>query len=170
MATDIIRRMLVALAAVVVSIVVSYSIGRRDGISEAASEVRERVDTMVVYDTITQYEAVVEERVALQHVFVPVMLTDTIMRHDTMYVSMEREQIIWQDSLSRIYASGIIPAVDSVQHFIQERVVTREVTKVQKTPCRWGVGINAGYGAIVDGRVYGSPYVGIGISYNIISW
>ena len=127
------------------------------------------MDTMYVYDTIMQYKPILEERVVLQKVFVPVV--DTMWKHDTLYVYMEKEQVVWQDSLSRVYASGILPQIDSVQHFISERVVTREVTQIVKKPCRWGIGVNAGYGCTLnDGRVFASPYIGIGISYNIISW
>jgi hypothetical protein len=63
-----------------------------------------------------------------------------------------------------------MPQVDSVQHYISERIVTRELTKVVKKPCRWGLGIHAGYGVFYDKKFIQSPYVGVGISYNILSW
>ena len=89
---------------------------------------------------------------------------------DTLYVVLDREQVVWQDSLSVVYASGILPQVDSVKHFIEERVITREVVvpKVRRT--RWGIGINAGYGVLLGDQVRTAPYVGIGVSYNIVSW
>ena len=100
-----------------------------------------------------------------------VPVVDTLRLTDTLYVYLDREQVVWQDSLSRVYASGILPQIDSVHHFINERVVTRELTRVVKKPCRWGIGVHGGYGVGLDnGKVIASPYIGIGISYNIISW
>lgn len=37
-----------------------------------------------------------------------------------------------------------------------------------KKPTRWGIGINAGYGIILDKDVHLAPYLGAGASYNII--
>jgi hypothetical protein len=39
---------------------------------------------------------------------------------------------------------------------------------VKKTRC--GVGVQAGYGVMVGNEVRLAPYVGVGISYNIVSW
>lgn len=147
---------------------VSYFIGRRDGRNKATMTLNEVVDTMVIYKTITQYEPILEERVVLQKV--PVMVRDTMWIHDTMYVYLDREQVVWQDSLSKVYASGIMPQVDSVQHYISERIVTKELTKIVKKPCRWSLGIHAGYGVSYREKFIHTPYVGVGISYNILSW
>lgn len=165
METGIIKWFTAFLIAVVL-VCVSYTTGY-----ERASDEHPKVlvDTMVIHDTITQYKAVVEERRVIEKVYLPV--TDTIRLRDTLYIEVEREQLVWQDSLSTIYASGFLPQIDSVQHFIAERIVTKELTKVVKKPCRWSIGINAGYGCTIhNGRVLVSPYIGGGISYNIITW
>jgi hypothetical protein len=168
MGTDTIKRIVFAVAAIILSLLISYFIGRRDGLNLAVGAETEKTDTLYVRDTITQYKPILEERVVLQKVIVPVV--DTIWLHDTMYVYLDREQVVWQDSLSKVYASGILPQVDSVQHYISERIVTRELTKVVKKPCRWGVGVHAGYGIMIGNEFLTAPYVGIGVSYNIISW
>ena len=154
---------------ILILIIESFSIGRCEGKKAIIPVCNERVDTLVIRDTITQYEPIYKEIHKVEKVLVPVV--DTMRVTDTLYVYLEREQVVWQDSLSRVYASGILPQIDSVQHFVSERIVTRELTKVVKKPCRWGIGIHAGYGGTLnDGRVFASPYIGIGISYNIISW
>lgn len=154
---------------ILILIIASFSIGRCEGKKAIIPVCNERVDTLVIRDTITQYEPIYKEIHKVEKVLVPVV--DTMRVTDTLYVYLEREQVVWQDSLSRVYASGILPQIDSVQHFVSERIVTRELTKVVKKPCRWGIGIHAGYGGTLnDGRVFASPYIGIGISYNIISW
>lgn len=168
MAADIIKRLiLVAVVAAVVS-VLSYLIGRRDGRIGSISDFEEKVDTLFIFDTITQYEPIVEERVKLEKILVPVAKTDTLWRTDTLLVYLEREQVIWQDSMSRVYASGVLPQVDSVEHFITERVIERNHLVPVVRPARWGIGFHVGYGVPIQGRP--SPYVGIGVSYNLLSW
>ena len=155
-------------AAILLAIGGFTMIGYKYGFNSAVRGETESVDTMYVYDTITQYEPIVTERIKLQEVLVPV--TDTLWQHDTLYVILEKEQVVWQDSLSRVYASGILPQIDSVQHFITERVITRELTKVVKKPCRWGIGFHVGYGIQLGEQVKTAPYIGAGVSYNILSW
>lgn len=167
--SEVYRELLISVTKVALIVVVAFVVGQRYAQKRLILPPNEKVDTLVVYDTITQYKPILEERVVLQTVPVPVV--DTMWLHDTMYVYLEREQVVWQDSLSRVYASGILPQVDSVHHYIRERVVTKELTKVVKKPCRWGVGIHAGYGAFAkNGQISTSPYIGVGLSYNILSW
>ena len=97
-------------------------------------------------------------------------VVDTLRVTDTLYVYLDREQVVWQDSLSRVYASGILPQIDSVRHFVKEIVVNREVSVPYKIKSRWGLGVQAGYGAYYDGKIRTAPYIGVGISYNILSW
>lgn len=128
-----------------------------------------KVDTLYVCDTIMQYEPIYEERIVLQKVQIPVV--DTLRLRDTLYVYLEREQVVWQDSLSKVYASGISPQIDSVHHYVTEKVITRENTIFVASRKRWGVGIQAGYGIGLDnGKLSGCPYIGIGVSYNLINW
>ena len=168
MGTDTIKRIVFAVAAIILSLLISYFIGRRDGFNLAVEAETEKVDTLYLRDTIVQYEPILEERVVLKKV--PVIITDTLRIHDTLYVYLEREQVVWQDSLSRVYASGIMPQVDSVIHYTNERIITKEVTISVKKPCRWGLGIHAGYGVQFGKKITASPYIGVGVSYNILSW
>lgn len=168
MGTDTIKRIVFAVAAIILSLLISYFIGRRDGLNFAARTDVNKVDTLYLRDTITQYEPILEERVVYKREYVPV--TDTLWKHDTLYVSLDREQLVWQDSLSKIYASGILPQIDSVQHYITERIVTKEVTMQVKKPCKWGIGVHAGYGVQLGDQIRTAPYIGVGVSYNILSW
>lgn len=167
---SMVRKFLVVLALVIAAILLSYCIGRRDGRIGAAEAAESKRDTIYIRDTITQYKPILEERVVVKKVYVPVVQTDTIWRQDTLYIPMVREQLVWEDSLSKVYASGILPQIDSIQHYITERIVTKELTRVVTKPCRWGVGVHAGYGVQFGDHIRTSPYVGIGISYNLLSW
>lgn len=124
-----------------------------------------RVDTLFIRDTIKVTEPVYVTRRMVDSVLVPV--TDTIRLRDTLYVFLEREQIRWEDSLSVVYASGVRPEIDSVIHYAERMVIVKEIPVVRVKKTRWGVGIQAGAGATKDGL---TPYVGVGVSYNILSW
>ena len=154
---------------IAVAVLIGVLIGQKHPQKSPVEPIKEKVDTLLIFDTITLTKPVFVEKIQLDSVYMPV--TDTLWKHDTLYVYLEREQIQWQDSLCRVYASGINPQVDSVTHFVQETIITREISVPVKVKSRWGVGIQVGYGAGVNGKqVYMTPYVGVGISYNILSW
>ena len=131
--------------------------------------IKEKVDTLVIYDTLTCYEPIFKEKRVIEKQLVKV--TDTLSVHDTLYVYLDREQVVWQDSLSVVYASGILPQVDSVRHFTSHQIITIEKTIPVTKKTHWGLGVQAGCGlGYADKRVYGVPYIGVGISYNLLSW
>ena len=121
-----------------------------------------RVDTLYVRDTLTVYKPSKVTRTVKDTVRVTVKETQIDTMHDTVFVYLPQESIVWQDDRCIVYAHGINPQVDSVTHFNSGAVVTRTVTG---RPKRWGIGVSAGYGMSKDGL---SPYIGLGISYNII--
>ena len=106
-----------------------------------------KVDSVVVYrtDTITREKPVYltkyVDRIQL------VQVRDTLRLHDTLFVALERERIEWRDEYAAVYASGIEPSVDSVRHFIREKVVTQTIQV--PGPQRWkrvGWAVTAGPG------------------------
>ena len=154
---------------IAVAVLIGFLIGQKHPQKLPVEPIKEKVDTLLIFDTITLTKPVFVEKIQLDSVYMPV--TDTLWKHDTLYVYLEREQIQWQDSLCRVYASGINPQVDSVTHFLQETIINREISVPVKVKSRWGLGIQVGYGAGINGKqVYLTPYVGVGISYNILSW
>ena len=154
---------------IAVAVLIGFLIGQKHPQKSPVEPIKEKVDTLLIFDTITLTKPIFVEKIQLDSVYMPV--TDTLWKHDTLYVYLEREQIQWQDSLCRVYASGINPQVDSVTHFVQETIITREISVPVKVKSRWGLGIQVGYGAGINGKqVYLTPYVGVGISYNILSW
>lgn len=145
--------------------VLGFLFGRRCQQNKPVESIKERVDTLVIRDTITQIQPIsIEKKVVDKQL---VKITDTLSIHDTLYVYLDREQVVWQDSLSVVYASGINPQVDSVRHFQESQIITIEKTIPVKIRSRWGLGVQAGMGACKDGL---TPYVGVGVSYNILSW
>ena len=124
-----------------------------------------KVDTLVIRDTIMQYKPIFVDKIKVDSVLIPIK--DTIVIRDSVYIYMDREKITWRDSLCEVYASGIMTQVDSVKHFREYQYVTIETAIPVKEKSHWGLGINAGYGVGQGGL---TPYIGIGVSYNILSW
>lgn len=154
---------------IALAVLASFYIGRKTAPFSGLEPLEPKSDTLVIHDTFTVIEPKIVTRRVIDSVLVAV--TDTVMLHDTTYIYLEREQIVWEDSLARVYASGIYPQIDSVEHFTQQLVITKEipVVKVQKT--RWGVGFQVGVGmGVTSKRVVATPYIGVGVSYNLFTW
>ena len=142
-----------------------FCIGQKHPHKLPVEPIKTKVDTLVIHDTLTSYEPVFIERQKLDSVLVPVL--DTMMIHDTTFVFLEREKVTWRDSLCEVYASGIMTSVDSVKHFQEYKYITIETQVPVKVRSHWGLGVQAGYGVGKGGL---TPYVGVGISYNLLSW
>ena len=146
-----------------VAVLLGFLVGHRYPQNKPVEPIKERVDTLVIRDTIKVTEPIyVTKRVVDS---IPYPVTDTLRLRDTLYVILEREQIRWEDSLSVVYASGVMPQVDSVIHHTQSLIITKEIPVIKKT--RWGLGVQAGVGAGKGGL---TPYLGVGVSYNLLSW
>ena len=146
-----------------VAVLLGFLVGQRCPRNGGRETPTIKVDTLVIRDTFKVTEPIyVTKRVVDS---IPYPVTDTLRLRDTLYVFLEREQIRWEDSLSVIYASGVMPKVDSVIHHTESLIITKEIPVIKKT--RWGLGVQAGMGAGKGGL---TPYVGVGISYNLISW
>ena len=164
-----IKKILIASAVIIIALVLSFVAGQRDALNRLVLPQKERVDTLVIYDTIVSEKPIYKEKRITERILVPV--TDTIRVKDTLYLYAEREQIHWKDSLSDVYASGIGVNVDSVRHYIPMQIITKEKDVIVKVKPKWSIGVHAGYGAFAkNGQISAAPYVGIGVSYNILSW
>ena len=142
-----------------------FIIGQKHPQKSPVEPIKTKVDTLVLRDTMMCYKPIYVDRVQLDSVFVPIL--DTMMIHDTTFVYLEREKVTWRDSLCEVYASGIMTSVDSVRHFQEDKYITIEKQVPVKIKTHWGLGVNAGYGV---GKGGFTPYIGVGISYNLLSW
>ena len=126
-------------------------------------------DTVVVVDTVTERMPVchIERIVDTIAVFVPVR--DTIERTDTIY--LPRTQRAYKGAEYSAWVSGYEPRLDSIEVFQKTVRITETKTISVPSRKRWSIGVQAGYGAALNGRqVILSPYVGVGISYSLYSW
>ena len=157
------RKSIVILFAILLVGAAGFIAGRKTAKTGGECTIVERVDTLVIRDTIVAYKPKYITKRVVDSVLVPV--PEYIERNDTIYAVLEREQVVWEDSLARVYASGINPQVDSVMHYRTEKVINH-IIPVKANP-KWGIGIQGGVGVGKGGL---TPYVGVGLQYNILTW
>ena len=100
-----------------------------------------------------------------------VTVRDTLHRTDTVW--LPREVKVYEDERYRAEVSGYQPNLDRIDIFVKDRIVTQDKTQVVtvKRNARWGIGLQAGYGATYyDGGIHTFPYIGVGVSWNILTF
>lgn len=128
-------------------------------------------DTIV--DTITFRQPIPVDSVILRYKTVKLPKADTIftkgeevIKIDSVYVEVPIQQKEYQDSAYQAWVSGFNVSLDSINVFPKTITVTQHI---RQPPKRWGLGIQLGAGYCNDNRKF-SPYLGVGISYNILTW
>lgn len=135
-----------------------------------SSEMKVKVDTLFIYDTIIVEKPVIKKVEIIDTLLLPVPITDTLMLHDTVFVHLPIEQRQYSDPRYTAWVSGYRPQLDSIQIYQRTEYITNKVKTVTK-PKRWGIGLQAGYGvSLHNGQVFPAPYIGVGLSYSIVSW
>lgn len=140
------------------ALVASFLLGKQSA-GENAS-----VRIVVVRDTIRSIRPVPVETVIARHdtLLLPVIETRT----DSVLVSLPVERKTYtDDSTYTAVVSGVNPCLDSIEVYRRSVYETRTITHYTK-PSRISIGLQGGYGY---GRNGFSPYIGIGISYNMIN-
>lgn len=121
----------------------------------------------VVYDTIVHEKVRIDTmwRTRVEKVYLTEVRRDTVMVRDTILVEVPIYTYVAQDSLYRVEAEGFNVRFNRIE--VYPRTVYRTQEKVVKTSDKWGLGVQVGYGVSKQGL---SPYIGIGVSYNILTW
>ena len=153
---------LLFLAGVVAGFLLSRHLAAR---TPVPGTVTVKVDTLYLHDTLRVDTPVIVERRVVDTMTVEV--TDYLVVHDTAFVNLPREEVEYRDSSYRAVVSGFLPRLEEMEIYRKERVVTIETERVVKARSRWGVGAQAGYGITPAGF---QPYLGVGVSFNLLSW
>lgn len=144
-------------------------------------------DTTIYVDTIAYYKPVPKDSAVIRYVtrYLPVAKKDTNITEnyahnqrenippsvlsddrDSAAVAIPLTQRRYEGDEYLAYVSGYEPTLDSIFVYPKTTVI-REST--YKPSDRWHIGITGGYGmSLSDGRA--TPYLGIGITYSIISF
>lgn len=135
-------------------------IGRKtSGKTEINEIIRQDTITIVKIDTIC----------------VPEPLPMLVELLDTVYINigedkepelLVKERKTYQDSTYKAVISGYSPSLDYIETYNTAKTEYVYITeKIKQNPKKLGIGVQAGYGI---GRNGLQPYIGIGVSYNLI--
>lgn len=147
-----------------------------------SSETERTADTLVVRDTIKVRVPVAVDSMVVRYVMRtlevsapkrplkadsaanhPVEPSDTMAARDSVEVVVPISQTVYRDSMYTAWVSGYEARLDSIKVYRLHTTITRPAPK----PKRWGIGMQAGYGATRQGL---SPYIGVGVQYNLIGF
>lgn len=128
-------------------------------------------DTTIVTKIDTFVQTVKDrEYVHIYHTKIDTLfLKDTAGNDVPVQVPIEYKHEHYSDA--DVYYHGFEAGVDSVKTYpktVYETIHEIEWLPAKATPKPWGIGVQAGYGISTSGQL--APYIGIGISYNILRW
>lgn len=84
---------------------------------------------------------------------------------DSVSVEIPITQKVYETDRYRAVVSGYKPNLDDIYIYQPTQIV-----QVKSKPKRWGVGIQVGYGVTLKQTPQFSPYVGVGVSYNLFQF
>ncbi len=134
------------------------------------SEVFTKVDTLYLYDTVRIDKPI---PIIIRDIdTILVQVKDTIHIQDTIYIKLPREQKTYQNKHYAAWISGYRPQLDSIHIYSNSRqIITSTTINTKQKRSRWGIGVHAGYGfTIQDNLLKPTPYIGIGVSKNFLSF
>ena len=167
---------------IAVAVLIGFMIGQQHPQKTPVEPNAEKVDTLFIRDTNSYTEQPKEPSpdVLIKEIPVPVYVADTsaidsLLKEcarlervgDSLQLVLVRVQRHYSDSTFDAWVSGVDPRLDSIKTYQTNMVISKEIPVIQVKKSRWGLGIQAGYGASKDGL---SPYIGVGVSYNVLSW
>lgn len=132
-----------------------------------------RVDTLIVYDTLRDTVLVPVTRTIVRRdtVWMYVVRDPEGLTADSVRVTVPIERKVYQTVDYRAIVEGFRPELVSMEIYRQTQYIDRTQTVTTPDHRRWGIGLQAGYGvAVRDGRMVGTPYVGVGAQYSIFEW
>ncbi len=165
----IVRR-IVAGAILLVFAVLMFRIGSilRDN-HQIEEMVKIHTDTLIIHDTIRIETPKYITKVVLDSILIPVPVTDTITKTDTLYIYVPKEQKYYRDKDYEAWVSGYRPELDSLNifHTTMQASTTYEIQK--KKSSRFSIGIQVGYGIYTYNNIIDTgPYLGVGVSYRLL--
>ena len=142
-------------------------------------ETKQEIQREVWIDTIPYYQPIAKDSTVIRWDTITIPTSQN--SRDTIYIAQNDidsvsfaipiTQKIYEEEQYTAYVSGYEPALDSIFVYPRTEVITvkeTETVTVKSNPKRWGLGIQAGIGVNPDLKI--SPYLGVGFSYNILTW
>lgn len=158
--------LIISVIAFVIGAAAGMLLSRHCPVFRPQSELVVQTDTLTIRDTIVENRPVFVESIRTDTLLIAIR--DTVKVLDTMYVVISREQKHYIGDDYEAWVSGYRPVLDSIYVFPETRYITEEISPTAE-PKRWGIGVQVGYGmSLPQGKPEIAPYIGIGISYNLI--
>ena len=163
-----------------VAVLLGFLVGQRCPRNGGGETPIPKVDTLFIRDTNTFTEPKKEPSpdVLIKEIPVPVYVADSsaidsLLNEcarlervgDSLQLVLLRVQRHYSDSTFDAWVSGVDPRLDSIKTYQTNMVIIKEIPFIKKN--RWGLGVQAGVGAGKGGL---TPYVGVGVSYNLLAW
>jgi hypothetical protein len=147
-----------------------FSISRCNRNNSNDSKISTQVDTLYLLDTI-RIEKPVPKIIENIDTFL-VQTKDTLWLKDTLYLILPKEQKIYKEKNYQAWISGYRPELDSIHIFRNtQQIITSTTIRSKQKSHRWGIGIQAGYGlTLQQNTIKTTQYIGIGVSYNLLSF
>lgn len=147
-----------------------FKLGREGALLPVQTRVEHTADTLYVRDTI-RVETPGETRTEYLVETIRVPVRDTLWKRDTLFVEIPRERKFYKEEDFYAEVSGYRVNLDYIEVYPRTATITKTERVEVKRRTRWGIGMQVGYGIGVNsGNVYTTPYVGVGISYNLLSF
>lgn len=187
MTTAAYRTLTAALAVLSLVLAAALIISRHTPNQQLPPEVHTLTDTLILRDTVHIALPSPQTTDTVGTVTIPVTVppdrhtgtitTDTLRITDTIYIRLPIEQRYYTGPHYEAWISGHRPRLDSLRirtealRLTTATTVSHTATTVpQPKPERWGIGIHLGYGMTIAPQPQLRPYIGIGISYNLITF
>lgn len=157
--------------ALIIALIIGFCGGWLGG-SRSSPEPNDSIVRDTIIDTIPYRLPVPVDSLVLRTEIVKLPVYDTIppkdvdsIRVDSVYVEIPIQQIEYADSAYHAWVSGYKVNLDSINIYPKTIIETH---RIRDPPKRWGLGVQVGAGYCGDKAL--RPYIGIGISYNILTW
>lgn len=160
------------LLAVILLVAIELLMGDKLKLCDGQSLVRDTT-RVTCFDTLYYTECIAKDSVVLRYVTAKAAVrgdvdtgrvdSETALR-DSVCIDIPIMQKTYSDSTYTAWVSGYEVTLDSIRVYRREDVVT--ITEKQP-PKRWHIGLTGGYGVCTAGL---QPYIGIGVTYSLISF
>lgn len=124
-----------------------------------------KTETRVVIDTVRDTLLVERDRYIVRSDTIHFVQTVDSLITDTLYIPIPIERVEYRTPEYFAVVEGYKPRLAEIETYGKTVYIDRVETL--KTKPKWGVGLQAGYGA-THGGIY--PYIGFGLTYNLITW
>lgn len=163
----------------VAAFAVSLLFNVRQCTTESRREASGEITRTIVVDTIPYYLPVPKDSIVIRYVTeklptVPPKETGNnepgnipSAGADSAEVVIPITQKVYRDSTYTAYVSGYRASLDSLFVYPRQEIIT---LRPPSKPRRWSIGIQAGYGMTLKGTPQFTPYIGIGIQYNLFNF